>query len=86
MNLVSWFGMQAYIYLEGTEGICYGARPGQQTERQQLTVDGNKAAQVAWPIIPLATGTFLIRVKAFTSFGGDIVEKKLYVVVGIAIS
>ena len=44
-------------------------------------MEPNKAKQLAWPIVPLKTGVFPIRVKAFTSAGGDIVEKKLHVVV-----
>ena len=78
MRLVS---TQAFVYLQGNEGICYGARPGENTERIRVTVEPNKATQLAWPIVPLRTGVFPIRVKAFTSAGGDIVEKKLHVVV-----
>ena len=70
------------MYLKGTDGICSNAMPGTNSERKRIRVPRNDGYIVSWPIIPLRTGEFKIRVIARTSMGGDVVEKTLHVVVG----
>ena len=72
---------QAYMYLAGTDDVCSSAVPGSKSERKRIRVRPHDGYSVSWPIIPLKTGNFTIRVIARTSIGGDIVEKTLYVVV-----
>ncbi|XP_070581805.1 complement C3-like [Ptychodera flava] len=68
------------VYLQGVEGLCAGARPGEQSQRKQFNVPGNDATSVTFPVIPMEVGEIPIRIKAFSPAGGDIVEKLLRVV------
>ena len=81
MTRVGVFLCQAYMYLAGTDDVCSSAVPGSKSERKRIRVRPHDGYSVSWPIIPLQTGNFTIRVIARTSIGGDIVEKTLYVVV-----
>ncbi|XP_077986835.1 A.superbus venom factor 1-like [Glandiceps talaboti] len=69
--------VRAYLY--GVEGICAGARPGERSERKQFIVPANDATSITFPVIPLEVGEFPIRISAFSTAGGDIVEKLLKV-------
>ena len=66
----------------GVEGVCSGASPGQRTESKYLRVPPHDAVAVTYPVVPLNNGEFPIRIQAFTMGTGDIIEKKLKVVVG----
>ncbi|KAI0234035.1 Complement C5, partial [Lamellibrachia satsuma] len=72
--------LAAYMYLKGTDGICSNAMPGTKSEPKRILVPRNDGYIVSWPIIPLRTGDFKIRVIARTSSGRAIVEKTLHVV------
>ena len=65
----------------GVEGVCSGASPGQRTESKYLRVPAHDAVAVTYPVVPLNNGEFPIRIQAFTMGTGDIIEKKLKVVV-----
>ena len=69
------------MYLAGTDDICSSAVPGSRSERKRIRVQRRDGYSVSWPIIPLRTGNFTIRVIARTAIGGDVIEKTLYVVV-----
>ncbi|XP_070396336.1 complement C3-like isoform X3 [Dermacentor albipictus] len=68
------------VYVYGVEGICAGAQEGERSERRTVSVDANSAASIAFPVVPLREGTFIIKVHVHCPQGEDVVEKELNVV------
>ncbi|XP_013420336.1 venom factor isoform X1 [Lingula anatina] len=72
--------MRVKMFMDGTEGVCASSLPGTKSQEKMFVVAPGDAYSVSYPIVPLEAGEYPIKVKAFTSFGPDIVEKKLLVV------
>lgn len=68
------------VYTLGIEEICSEADDVGHKIRKHLPVEANSFETVAFPMVPLRTGTFELKVVALWSTGGDIVIKKLNVV------
>ncbi|XP_075525352.1 complement C3-like [Dermacentor variabilis] len=68
------------VYVYGVEGICAGAQEGERSERRTMSVDANSAASIAFPVVPLREGIFIIKVHVHCPQGEDVVEKELNVV------
>ncbi|CAL1525989.1 unnamed protein product [Lymnaea stagnalis] len=67
------------LILQSVDGICYSGQPGEATDFVRLEIEAHDAASAYFPIVPLEIGLFPIRVKAFSSWGRDAVEKILRV-------
>lgn len=68
------------VYMYGVKDICSGAQEGEKSERKKIYVDPHSANSVSFPIIPLKTGEYNIRVTALSPRGSDVIIKKLNVV------
>lgn len=70
----------------GAEGLCSNTQPGQKSERQKITVEGESAATVTFPVMPLKAEVIPIRVVALSPLGSDVIVRELNVVVSIQIN
>uniref|UniRef100_T1E175 Putative complement component n=1 Tax=Cupiennius salei TaxID=6928 RepID=T1E175_CUPSA len=68
------------VYMYGAKDLCSGTQPGEKSERKRLVVGAQSAASVAFPVVPLGTGHFIIKVVALSPVGSDVIERQLYVV------
>ena len=68
------------VYTLGVEAICSEAENVGHKIRKHLAVEANSFETVAFPMVPLKTGTYELKVVALWSTGGDIVIKELNVV------
>ncbi|XP_054153932.1 complement C3-like [Oppia nitens] len=68
------------VYTYGVEDICSEAESVGDKSKKHLVVDPNSFSTVPFPMVPLKTGTFEIKIVALWASGGDIVVKKLYVI------
>ncbi|XP_037554406.1 complement C3 isoform X1 [Dermacentor silvarum] len=68
------------VYVFGVEGICAGAQEGERSERRTVSVAANSASSIAFPVVPLREGRFVIKVHVHCPQGEDVVEKELNVV------
>ncbi|XP_054924763.2 complement C3-like [Dermacentor andersoni] len=68
------------VYVYGVEGICAGAQEGERSERRTVSVTANSALSIAFPVVPLREGRFVIKVHVHCPQGEDVVEKELNVV------
>lgn len=71
--------VQAKVALIGTANICSGARLGQPSVVQSLTIPAGRGRTATFPVVPLASGEQQIKVKAVSELGTDAVEVKLNV-------
>lgn len=69
----------------GAKDLCSGTQAGEKSERKRLVIEGQSAASVTFPVIPLKAEDFPIKVVALTPAGSDVIEKTLHVVVSILI-
>ncbi|XP_071947324.1 venom factor-like [Antedon mediterranea] len=73
--------LRVFMYLEGTDGICSEALPGQRSKnKKDFTVSSQDSYTVTYPMIPLRVGEFKITVLAFTFSKHDAVTKILRVI------
>nr|BAK64110.1 complement component 3-2 [Hasarius adansoni] len=72
--------IRAVVYMYGTEGLCSSTQPGQKSERQYVTVEGQSAATVTFPVMPLKAEVIPIKVVALSSLGSDVIVRELNVV------
>lgn len=70
------------LYMYGLEDLCSEAEEaGQKSTRKHLIVDANSANSVTFPMVPLKTGTYDLKVVAlWPTSGSDVVVKTLTVI------
>lgn len=67
--------------MHGTKDLCSGVQPGEKSERKRIVLEGQSAATVTFPVLPLKAEDFPIKVAALTPLGSDVIERQLHVVV-----
>lgn len=67
----------------GAKDLCSGTQAGEKSERKRLILEGQSAATVTFPVIPLKAEDFVIKVVALTPVGSDVIQRTLHVVVSI---
>nr|BAK64109.1 complement component 3-1 [Hasarius adansoni] len=70
----------AVVYMYGAKDLCSGTQAGEKSERKRLIIEGQSAATVTFPVIPLKAEDFVIKVVALTPAGSDVVQRTLHVV------
>ncbi|XP_060569312.1 venom factor-like [Ruditapes philippinarum] len=72
------------IYLQGVDNLCSNSDPGKPSPRVKIELPPNSEKIVTFPVIPLKSGLYPVKMTAIVSNGDipevDVVEKKLYVV------
>jgi len=70
------------VYMHGIEHVCSEAEPGERSGRKRVRVDRHSSQSVLFPMIPLRTGKFPVKIVAIAlvSNSSDIVERQLNVV------
>lgn len=73
---------EVLVYMYGVEDVCSEAEPGERGDRKRLRIDKHSSQSIVFPMIPLKTGKYPIKVLAITtnSKSSDIVEQYLKVV------
>lgn len=72
--------IKAVVYMYGAEALCSGTEPGEKSDRKNIFIDGNSAATVTFPVIPLKAGVIPVKVVALTAVGSDVIQRSLNVV------
>lgn len=70
----------AVVYMYGAKDLCTGTQAGEKSERKRLVIEGQSAASVSFPVVPLKAEDFPIKVVALTPVGSDVIERTLHVV------
>lgn len=74
------------VYMYGVEDVCSEAEPGERSERKRVRLEKHSSQSVLFPMIPLKTGKYPIKLLAVAlnptgvHSGSDIVERVLNVV------
>ena len=68
------------VYMYGIEDICSEAETAGQKAKKNFLVEGNSFETTSFPMVPLKTGTFDIKVVALWTKGGDVVVRQLNVI------
>ena len=80
-----FLSFQVSVYMDGVEGLCSNVNPGTKSKRRAFRMTPNSAHTVQFPIIPLSSGVYPIKVSAVLIKRGtpqtDAIRKKLLVVV-----
>jgi len=73
---------EVVVYIYGVENVCSEAEPGERSERKRLRIEKNASQSILFPMIPLKTGSYPIRMVAIATGVGssDVVERLLKVV------
>ncbi|RWS30025.1 complement component 3-1-like protein [Leptotrombidium deliense] len=72
--------LSVIVYMYGVEDVCSEAEAGEKSDRRKVSLDPNSAKTVAFPLVPLKTGKFDIKVVSLSPYGSDIVLKTLNVI------
>ncbi|XP_077547209.1 venom factor-like isoform X1 [Haemaphysalis longicornis] len=72
--------LRATLSFRGAPELCIASRHPSLPHKKELTVKGNSAASVSFPVVPLKRGRYNVSVHAAAGGGQDLVEKFLTVV------